>query len=76
MFCPCYIDDERGMVEISYGFESYHLLILRFGSLPIWVRSQNHTYGVQCSSEAANRFDDGLFTDVFFHILNYGNNHT
>ncbi len=35
MCCPCYTDDERGMVIISYGFESYHPLIIHYGSLPI-----------------------------------------
>ncbi len=36
--------DERAMVIVSYGFESYHLLIICFGSLPIFGLDRILTY--------------------------------
>ncbi len=56
MCCPCYTDDERGLVIMSYRFESYHPLIIRFGSLPIFGSDHVLTYSEPNSGEPKPTF--------------------
>ncbi len=64
MRCTCYTDDEQGMVKISYGFESYHPLIIRLGSPPIFGLDRVLTYSELNSgalgSEPRPAFSDRL----------------